>query len=325
MPVISVTTDSERLTMNVVADFPVPVRRLWDAYADPRQIERFWGPPGYPATFTRHDLFPGGRSEYFMTGPDGTRSFCFWEFLAVEEGHSFEVQDGWTAEDGEPSSDMPSVRVLFAFDETPDGSRLTSSATFPSSEAMGKLVSMGVVEGTKAAMAQIDQVVSDLVTFAPGRALEWTLIGDDRVRITRVLRGTLQQVWHAHHDSELIRRWMYGPEGWSISECTPAVDGGEHYRYVFEPSPGVEGRTFAIGGELLESVPPRREVSLESMEGIEGPPARNVQTFIPVGGGTLLSLVITYASAEQRDMVLGTGMTDGMEITYSRLENVLAR
>ena len=77
MPITSVDKDLDALTLTVVADFPVPVRRLWDAYADPRQIERFWGPVGWPATFTRHDMAPGGRSAYYMTGPDGERSGGF--------------------------------------------------------------------------------------------------------------------------------------------------------------------------------------------------------------------------------------------------------
>jgi len=64
MPITSVHKDLEALTLTVVADFPVTVRRLWDAYADPRQIERFWGPPEWPATFYRHDMAPGGRSHY---------------------------------------------------------------------------------------------------------------------------------------------------------------------------------------------------------------------------------------------------------------------
>ncbi len=74
MPITSITKDTEALTMTVVADFGVPVRRLWDAYADPRQLERFWGPPTWPATFSRHDMAVGGRSHYLMTGPDGDQS-----------------------------------------------------------------------------------------------------------------------------------------------------------------------------------------------------------------------------------------------------------
>ena len=64
MPVTSVEKDLDQLTITIVADFAAPVARLWDAHTDPRQIERFWGPPTYPATFLRHDAAPGGRSVY---------------------------------------------------------------------------------------------------------------------------------------------------------------------------------------------------------------------------------------------------------------------
>jgi DNA-binding transcriptional ArsR family regulator len=69
----SVTKDPEKLTLTVVADFPVPQKRLWDAWADPLQLARFWGPPFAPATFTYHDFKVGGRAEYFLTGPKGEK------------------------------------------------------------------------------------------------------------------------------------------------------------------------------------------------------------------------------------------------------------
>jgi len=94
MPVVEIHKDPEALTMRVVAQFAAPVARVWAAYADPRQLERFWGPPEWPATFMRHDFVVGGRSEYHMTGPNGDRSSGFFEFLAVDPPHSFEVLDG---------------------------------------------------------------------------------------------------------------------------------------------------------------------------------------------------------------------------------------
>jgi uncharacterized protein YndB with AHSA1/START domain len=63
MPVVEIHKDPEALTMRVVAQFAAPVARVWAAYADPRQLERFWGPPERPATFVRHDFVVGGRSE----------------------------------------------------------------------------------------------------------------------------------------------------------------------------------------------------------------------------------------------------------------------
>jgi uncharacterized protein YndB with AHSA1/START domain len=73
MPIVEIHKDTEALTMTVVAQFAAPVAHVWAAYADPRQIERFWGPPEWTATFTRHDFKVGGRSEYAMKGPRARR------------------------------------------------------------------------------------------------------------------------------------------------------------------------------------------------------------------------------------------------------------
>ena len=81
--------------MTVVAQFAALVERVWAAYADPRQLERFWGPPEWPATFVRHDFVVGGRSEYFMTGPKGEKSAGYFEFLSIDPPRSFEVKDGF--------------------------------------------------------------------------------------------------------------------------------------------------------------------------------------------------------------------------------------
>src|SRR5690606_17033929 len=95
MPITSVHSDPKALTLTLVGDYPVPVERLWEAWADPRQLERFWGPESWPATFLRHDMKVGGRSHYFMTGPEGERSpNCFWEFQEVDAPRRLEVTNG---------------------------------------------------------------------------------------------------------------------------------------------------------------------------------------------------------------------------------------
>ena len=88
MPVTDVTTDPEALTLTLTADFAAPVERLWDAFTDPRQLERFWGPPGWPATFTSFDFQPGGRATYYMTSPRGEKPGGSWEFLAIDAPRS---------------------------------------------------------------------------------------------------------------------------------------------------------------------------------------------------------------------------------------------
>jgi uncharacterized protein YndB with AHSA1/START domain len=156
MPLTSVTKDATQLTLTVVADFPVSQQRLWDAYADPRQLERFWGPPTWPATFTRHDFKVGGRAEYFLTGPNGEKWSGSWKFTAVNPISSFEAHDG---EDNAEDEHMP-ASMKFAFETTPTGSRMTIVTQFSSVEAMEQTVP-GMEQGARAAMPQLDAVLAE--------------------------------------------------------------------------------------------------------------------------------------------------------------------
>lgn len=321
MPVTSVEKNLDQLTLTIVAEFSAPLRRLWDAYTDPRQIERFWGPPTYPATFLRHEPVANGRSVYFMTGPEGDVHYACWDWTAADAPHSFDVIDRFCDETGEPNADLPATRVEFAFEETTAGSRLTTTSRFDSLEQMQQLLDMGMLEGTREAMTQIDDVLADLASFATERATEAKILSDTQVRVARVIRGTVDQVWRAHTDAALMQRWLLGPDGWSMPVCEVATNVGDSYRYEWQRDGGDE--RFGFTGELLESVAPYRSVTTEAMIGMDFPPTRNEMTLTPVDGGTLLSLVITYANAEQRDAVLATGMTDGMETSYRRLEGLL--
>lgn len=179
--------------------------------------------------------------------------------------------------------------------------------------------------GTRLAMSQIDGVLADLESFAAGRGVDLQVLSDTQVRISRIIRGTVEQVWQAHHDPDLMKRWLLGPDGWIMTVAEVGTTVGEPFRQAWEPGEGTVGEGFAFSGEVLEIEPPHRVVTTESMEGMPGEPNINELTLTPlVDGGTLLVLVITYPSAQVRDMILATGMTDGMEASYARLEGALA-
>ncbi len=171
MPITSVTSDTEALSLTVIGDYPVPVERLWEAWADPRQLEKFWGPETWPATFTRHDMAAGGRSQYYMTGPDGSTSHGWWRFVAVEPRRRIEVEDGFAHEDGRPNEEMPTMRMVLTFEQTSTGSRFTNVTVFPSLEAMERLVEMGMIEGMRSALGQLDDVLAEPASAAAGRAV----------------------------------------------------------------------------------------------------------------------------------------------------------
>jgi uncharacterized protein YndB with AHSA1/START domain len=320
MPITSVTSDAEALSLTVIGDYPVPLERLWNAWADPRQLEKFWGPETWPATFTRHDMAVGGRSHYYMTGPEGERSpNCFWEFSRVEALHLIEVTNGFALEDFSPDPAMPPMRMVFTFEKTSTGSRFTGVTYYESLESMEQLVAMGMIEGMKSAMGKMDGVLADLASFAASRATEAEILSDTQVRISRVIRGTVEQVWRAHHEADLMKKWLLGPDGWTMPVCEIAEKVGESYKYEWEQEDG--SNRFGFEGELLESDPPHRAVTTEMMIGMDGPGTQNELTLTTVPAGTLLTLVVTYPNIELRDMVLATGMVGGMETSYARLES----
>lgn len=322
MPITSVEKDLDQLTITITADFAAPLTRLWDAYADPRQLECFWGPPTYPATFLRHDAAPGGRSVYRMTGPTGDQHYGCWEWTSVSPHKSFEVVDWFADETGAPNTDLPATRVTFAFDSTSAGSRLVTTSRFDSLDQLQQLLDLQMLEGTQEAMSQIDAVLADLAAFASELAVDAQILSDTQVRVARVIRGSIDQVWRAHNDAELMQQWLLGPDGWTMPVCEIATKVGDTYRYMWEPEGGGPG--FGFTGELLELHAPYRAVTTEAMIGMDFPATLNELTLTAVEGGTLLSLVITYANAEQRDAILATGMTGGMETSYARLEGLLS-
>ena len=174
-------------------------------------------------------------------------------------------------------------------------------------------------------MGQMDEVVADLTAFAAGDGTVCQILSDTQARVTRVIHGSVEKVWQAHHDAALMRRWMLGPDGWTMPVCDVATTVGETYRYEWEPADGTGGERFGFEGELLESARPHRAVTTERMIGMPGDGTLNELTLTPVPEGTLLAVVMSFPDAATRDVVLATGMVDGMETSYARLErDVLA-
>ncbi|MGH8945498.1 MAG: SRPBCC family protein [Acidimicrobiia bacterium] len=165
MPVTNVHKDPQSLTMKVTAEFPAPVKRIWQLWEDPRQLERWWGPPTYPATFVDHDLRPGGRVNYFMTGPEGDQPKGWWKVVAVEAPNRLEFEDGFADEDWNPNPDMPTTTIRVDLNEQSDnGTTMTIETVFQSTEDMEQVLAMGMEEGMTEAVNQIDQLLEESET-----------------------------------------------------------------------------------------------------------------------------------------------------------------
>jgi uncharacterized protein YndB with AHSA1/START domain len=160
MPIVSTTKNADDLTLILVAEYAVAPERVWQLWADPRQLERWWGPPTWPATFERHDVSVGGEAHYFMTGPDGTKARGWWRFTAIDEPRSLEFEDGFSDDSGTPDPDMPTMRIRVEIERAGDGTRMTTTTFFNSAADMEQLVGMGMVEGMTGAAGQIDAILA---------------------------------------------------------------------------------------------------------------------------------------------------------------------
>ncbi|WP_433162856.1 SRPBCC family protein [Kribbella sp. CA-247076] len=160
MSVISVDKDFDALTLTVIADFAAPAERVWRLWADPRQLERWWGPPSHPATVIDHDLTPGGEVTYYMTSPEGEKFRGWWRFTEVDPVTSLEFLDGFADADGKPVEGMPVNTVRMRLSAHDGGTRMELRSVFDSREQMDQLIGMGMAEGLEQSVGQIDALLA---------------------------------------------------------------------------------------------------------------------------------------------------------------------
>jgi uncharacterized protein YndB with AHSA1/START domain len=161
MSITSIDKDFDNLTLTLVADFDAPIERVWQLWADPRLLERWWGPPTHPATMEQHDLTPGAEVTYNMTGPDGQKHRGWWRVTSVDPPRSLEFTDGFADQDGTPIDDMPISTVHMQLTEHDGGTRMELRSTFESREQMQQLIDMGTAEGRQQAVGQMDALLAD--------------------------------------------------------------------------------------------------------------------------------------------------------------------
>ena len=148
-----------------------------------------------------------------------------------------------------------------------------------------------------------------------------TTEGDRYVVVTRRFAAPPEAVYRAHTEPELIRRWLLGPEGWTMPVCISDPRPGGRIRYEWTDG---KGGGFHLTGEYLELDPYGRIVHVERMHLPDPTPDNHVETkFEPDGGGTLMTMRMMLPDAETRAQMLATGMEQGMEASYARLESIL--
>lgn len=146
--------------------------------------------------------------------------------------------------------------------------------------------------------------------------------GEREIVMTRSFNAPRKLVFDAFTRPDLLKRWLFGPDDWSLPVCEVDLRVGGKYRYVWRC--GKNGQEMGAGGVYREIVQPERIVVTEKFDDpwCEGE-ALITFVFTEQGGKTLLTQTLTYESCEARDSVLKSGMETGLGMSYDRLEEVL--
>jgi uncharacterized protein YndB with AHSA1/START domain len=160
MSVIRAEKDFDSLSLMVLAEFDASIERVWRLWADPRQLERWWGPPTHPATVEKHELTIGGEVTYFMTGPGGEKSRGWWRVTSVNPPRSLEFTDGFAHQDGTPNAEMPTTAVQMRLTEQDGGTRMELRFIFGSREHMAQLERWGAFEVFPQSVGQMEAILA---------------------------------------------------------------------------------------------------------------------------------------------------------------------
>jgi uncharacterized protein YndB with AHSA1/START domain len=156
---------------------------------------------------------------------------------------------------------------------------------------------------------------------------EASLPSETEVLVKRSFDASAELVWRAYVEPELLRRWCTGTPGWSMPVCEMDMRVGGKYRWRWRNDEN--GQEFGFFGEVLEAVPHTKLVHTQIFDpgdlgvSMGGEPSVVTVGFQEAGGITNVSTTIKFATKADRDQALSTGMTDGMEVSYKRLDEIL--
>lgn len=157
MSTVKYVRDGRNLTATFEID--ATVDQVWRLFEEPQLLEQWWGPPGWPATFSRFEFAQGGEARYHMTGPDGTESHGWWTFNHIDFP-TLTFTDGFSDAEGVPDLTMPYSKCTVTMDGDSSPVRVTFESVYDSEADLDRVTEMGFEEGFSAAVSQIPRVLA---------------------------------------------------------------------------------------------------------------------------------------------------------------------
>jgi uncharacterized protein YndB with AHSA1/START domain len=160
-----VTVDGTVFTMK--RELNAPLDRVWEAWADPDILAKWWGPRGWETTIKSFDFTENGVWHYCMKCVDekqgewfGQESWGKATFKSIQPKNKFVYLDEFSDAEGNSNAEMPAIEIHMTFEETPDGKTVVTSASdFGSPEALKKVMEMGMEQGAKETWDRLAETV----------------------------------------------------------------------------------------------------------------------------------------------------------------------
>lgn len=160
MPPTTFTSNSLDSSLTITIDLPADLNTAWNLWADPRLLERWWGPPEHPCTFTTHEFYANGSATYYMDSPSGQRFHGWWRVIEVQPQECIQLIDGFGESYDNPAQEMPISTTTVAFIEGGNATRILLTSTYESPEELQRALDLGMEEGFITAIAQIDELIA---------------------------------------------------------------------------------------------------------------------------------------------------------------------
>ena len=159
--IITKKIDQKQLLVKRI--FKGPLNLVWRAWTTSELLDKWWAPKPWKTKTKSMDFREGGRWLYSMNGPGGEKHWCRADYLKIVTKNLFEVQDAFCDEEGNDNSDIPSMHWNVRFTENESGTRVDVTISFPSEEALEKIIAMGFKEGFTMAHSNLDEVLEGLL------------------------------------------------------------------------------------------------------------------------------------------------------------------
>lgn len=298
--------------------YDAPVQAVWDAWTDPQQVARWWGPRGFTLTTHNKDLRPGGTWVYTMHGPDGKDYPNITYYHEVRERELLVYDHG--ASEGKP----PLFRVTVSFKAVGDKTAMEMTMTLPTAEAAEQTAQF------------VKRAGGDSTWDRLAEYLARELSRKEVFVINRSFDAPVERVYAMWTDPHHLAQWL-PPEGMQMEVLRGAIQVGG----------GIVARMFGHGMELFSrteyrEISPNRIVYTQQFcdknERISRHP------LAPTWPETMLTTITLTPESENRTRVTiswepydGTtqaeldaftkergGMTKGWTGSFDRLEGLLS-